>query len=147
METDTYFANEALPADRPLPDSDLVKAIHAYSSDFYAHATPERGLGSWHSMDETALLAMGILLEEAAKESLGETGDMVFVEGEETSPVTERAGSRRSSVARSVGRRASTAVSGAFGLDEELVRYRSSSKRKRRRRIKESTGASDMDTG
>lgn len=33
-------------------------------------------------MDETALLAMAILLEEVAKESLGETGDLVFVEGE-----------------------------------------------------------------
>jgi hypothetical protein len=139
METDTYFANEALPADRPLPDSDLVKAIHAYSSDFYAHATAERGQGSWHTMDETALLAMGILLEEAAKESLGETGDMVFVEGEEETPVAETAGSR--------GRRASEAVPGVFGLDEELVGYRRNSKRKRRRRIKESTAATDMDTG
>ena len=34
-------------------------------------------------MDETALLAMGILLEEAAKEILGESGDLVFVEGDE----------------------------------------------------------------
>ena len=33
-------------------------------------------------MDETALLAMGILLEETVKRSLGDTGDMVFVEGE-----------------------------------------------------------------
>lgn len=31
-------------------------------------------------MDETALLACGILLEEAAKELLGENGDMVFTE-------------------------------------------------------------------
>ena len=34
-------------------------------------------------MDETALLAMGILIEEAAKESLGETGDLTFTEGED----------------------------------------------------------------
>lgn len=34
-------------------------------------------------MDETALLAMGILLEEAAAEALGETGDLVFVEGDD----------------------------------------------------------------
>lgn len=33
-------------------------------------------------MDETALLAMAVLLEESAKESLGDTGDLVFVEGE-----------------------------------------------------------------
>lgn len=37
----------------------------------------------WKSMDETALLAMGILLEEATREVLGETGDLVFTEGEE----------------------------------------------------------------
>lgn len=35
----------------------------------------------FRSMDDTALLAVGILLEEAADEVLGETGDMVFVEG------------------------------------------------------------------
>ena len=34
-------------------------------------------------MDETALLAMGILIEEAAKESLGGTGDLTFTEGED----------------------------------------------------------------
>lgn len=34
-------------------------------------------------MDETALLAAGVLLEESAKASLGNTGDMVFVEAEE----------------------------------------------------------------
>lgn len=33
-------------------------------------------------MDETALLAFGILLEETAAEVLGETGGMAFVEGE-----------------------------------------------------------------
>jgi hypothetical protein len=33
-------------------------------------------------MDETALLALGILMEEVCRETLGETGDMVFTEGE-----------------------------------------------------------------
>lgn len=33
-------------------------------------------------MDETALLAMGILVEELANEALGDTGDLVLVEGE-----------------------------------------------------------------
>lgn len=33
------------------------------------------------SMDETALLSLGILLEEAARESLGRKGDLVFTEG------------------------------------------------------------------
>lgn len=34
-------------------------------------------------MDETALLAVGILLEETAKASLGRDGDLVFVEADE----------------------------------------------------------------
>lgn len=34
-------------------------------------------------MDETALIAMGILVEEMAKEALGETGDLILVEGVE----------------------------------------------------------------
>ena len=35
------------------------------------------------SMDETALLAFGVLLEEAGRKTLGKRGDLVFVEGEE----------------------------------------------------------------
>lgn len=31
-------------------------------------------------MDETALIAMGILMEETAREVLGETGDLAFTE-------------------------------------------------------------------
>lgn len=61
-----------------LPDSDLLKAIHAYASDFYG-ALPD-GQDSFGSMDETALIAMGILLEEATVEGLGGTGDLAFVE-------------------------------------------------------------------
>lgn len=34
-----------------------------------------------YSMDETALLAFGIILEEAAQEVVGRTGDLVFTEG------------------------------------------------------------------
>jgi hypothetical protein len=33
-------------------------------------------------MDETALLAMGVLLEDAGAVALAETGDLVFVEKE-----------------------------------------------------------------
>lgn len=61
-----------------LPDSDLLKAIHMHASDFYgAHPDAE---DSFKSMDETALIAMGILLEEATAEKLGETGDLAFTE-------------------------------------------------------------------
>jgi hypothetical protein len=34
-------------------------------------------------MDETALLAFGILLEEASRDALGKKGDLVFTEGME----------------------------------------------------------------
>jgi hypothetical protein len=38
-------------------------------------------------MDETALLAFGILLEEAGNEVLGRRGDLVFTEGADDGPV------------------------------------------------------------
>jgi hypothetical protein len=35
---------------------------------------------AWKCMDETALIAFGILLEETVREVLGETGDLAFTE-------------------------------------------------------------------
>ncbi|KAI9733122.1 MAG: hypothetical protein M1834_003669 [Cirrosporium novae-zelandiae] len=81
-EDDFYFANEKLKPGQRLPDSDLLKAIHMHASDFYACISPDRGRNDWHSLDETALLAFGILVEEAAKEVLGENGHRLFVEEE-----------------------------------------------------------------
>lgn len=43
-------------------------------------------------MDETALLAFGILLEEASREALGRRGDLVFTEGVEVGEGGERSG-------------------------------------------------------
>jgi hypothetical protein len=80
-ESDFYFANDSLPPEA-LPDSDLLKALHCYSSDFYSRATTDGGSGDWRSLDETALLALGILMEELCRETLGNTGDMVFTEAE-----------------------------------------------------------------
>lgn len=96
-EKDIYFAHEDLPhAGRDvLPDSDLLKAVHGYASHFYealgrrrdGGEAPSRRAGGRRvderSLDETALLAFGILLEEAARESLGRNGDLVFTEGVE----------------------------------------------------------------
>ncbi|KAF5025229.1 hypothetical protein F66182_2695 [Fusarium sp. NRRL 66182] len=89
LEHDIYYAHERdLPygGQGVLPDSDLLKAIHAYTSAFYSARHRERQIpGSTNvnerSMDETALLAFGILLEEAGKEVLGRRGDLVFTEG------------------------------------------------------------------
>jgi len=93
-ERDVYFANEALP-NGVLPESDLLQAVHGYASRFYEALGQRHGgsggrgddcfVGMRHvderSMDETALLAFGILIEEAGREVLGERGDLVFTEG------------------------------------------------------------------
>lgn len=81
-EDDFYWADRHLTEEQKLPDSDLLKAIHMYASDFYSRATVNRGQVDFSSMDGSALLALGILLEEAAEDVLGATGDMVFIEGE-----------------------------------------------------------------
>lgn len=77
---DFYFAHENLPPNSPLPSSELLKAIHQYASDFYSRATEDHGQCDFRSLDETALIAVGVLLEEAMKEALGEDGDLVFTE-------------------------------------------------------------------
>ena len=79
-EDDIYCADRHLEPHQRLPDSDLLKTIHAYASDFYANATADGGKSDFKSLDETALLAVGILLEEAAAEALGKTGDLALVE-------------------------------------------------------------------
>lgn len=82
-ENDPYFAHRHLPSEQRLPDSDMLKAVHAYASDFYGSGALKDSRGDFRSLDETALIATGILLEEAAAASLGETGDLAFVEGAE----------------------------------------------------------------
>ncbi|KAI9671530.1 MAG: hypothetical protein M1817_003582 [Caeruleum heppii] len=75
---------------RGLPASEMLKALHTYVADFYGSGVLDRGkLGGdkgrdmYGSMDETALIAMGVLVEEMAREGLGETGDQVLVEEED----------------------------------------------------------------
>ncbi|EKG14792.1 hypothetical protein MPH_08067 [Macrophomina phaseolina MS6] len=85
-EDDIYFAHRYLASHQILPDSDLLKALHAYTSDFYSASFGDQARRDWRSMDETALLALGILIEEAAVDILGETGDLAFVEGEDDGP-------------------------------------------------------------
>lgn len=84
-----------------LPSSDLLKALHSYASRFYdalgdggrrkAHFVGKRNINE-RSMDETALLALGILLEEAGREALGARGDMVFTEEDVTPTEAEGSG-------------------------------------------------------
>ncbi|KAI9705752.1 MAG: hypothetical protein M1820_005000 [Bogoriella megaspora] len=82
-EDDVYFQNEKLPENRKLPDPDLLKALHAYASDYYFCTSPNNGATDFRSMDETALLALGILIEEAAVQALGPSGDMLFTEADD----------------------------------------------------------------
>ncbi len=75
-----YTAAEKFEPGEQLPESDLLKAVHAYASDFYSLATHDRGKYDFKSLDETAMIAMGLLLEEAAREMLEENGDMALVQ-------------------------------------------------------------------
>ncbi|KAI0156950.1 hypothetical protein GGR57DRAFT_75213 [Xylariaceae sp. FL1272] len=83
-EKDIYNAHEDLPngGRGVLPDSDMLKAVHSYAAHFYGAVNGSPSVDE-RSMDETALMAFGILLEEASREALGKKGDLVFTEGEE----------------------------------------------------------------
>ncbi|MCJ1292009.1 hypothetical protein MMC34_003559 [Xylographa carneopallida] len=82
-ESDFYWANQTLVPIYSLPDSGLVETLHVYSSNFYDQATINGDQTDFRSMDETALLALSILIEESSKHILGENGHLVFVESEE----------------------------------------------------------------
>ncbi|KAF2015684.1 hypothetical protein BU24DRAFT_183355 [Aaosphaeria arxii CBS 175.79] len=79
-ETDHYFAHTKLRPDQKLPSSELLTALHAYFSEYYERSEEQFNQKIWNSMDETALIALGILMEETAREVLGETGDLAFLE-------------------------------------------------------------------
>lgn len=53
--------------------------MHAYAAGFYGRTG---GTADFGSLDETALVAVGVLLEEWAEVVLGKKGHEVFVEGE-----------------------------------------------------------------
>lgn len=141
-ETDYYFAHENLPPSCPLPGSELLESIHAYSADFYDHATMNKGQEDYQTLDETALIAMGVLMEEIAKESLGETGDLVLVEGEE---VSEREGQPSMGFQRRLSRKreSSTMASSGDNLEDVVKRKRRS---KKPRITPRASSAGDMDT-
>ncbi|KAF2749261.1 hypothetical protein M011DRAFT_302614 [Sporormia fimetaria CBS 119925] len=79
-ESDHYFAHTRIPSSQRLPEGDLLDAIHGYISHYYQRSVRNVNQKVWKCMDETALIALGILLEESAREVLGDTGDLVFTE-------------------------------------------------------------------
>ncbi|KAL1643482.1 hypothetical protein SLS58_004841 [Diplodia intermedia] len=82
-EDDVYFADRYLAPHQRLPDSDLLKALHAHSSEAYAQAYGRHARRLYRSLDETALLALGILVEEAAAGVFDETGALKLEKTEE----------------------------------------------------------------
>ncbi|KAK6334630.1 hypothetical protein TWF718_010086 [Orbilia javanica] len=63
---------------RDLPDSDLLKSVHRYAAEYFEAKGWDKVMG--RSMDESALLAIGLILEEYCREMVGENGGMVFAE-------------------------------------------------------------------
>ena len=82
-ENDIYWQDRFLRPDQKLPESDLLKALHTYAADLYGRSLGPEADVSYESLDGSALIALGVLMEEACKEALGETGDLALVEGEE----------------------------------------------------------------
>lgn len=71
----------------PLPLLELLKVLHYYAShrvEAEASAAQSPQLGAWlaRSMDETALLALGVLVEEMAERLVEERGVNIFLESE-----------------------------------------------------------------
>jgi hypothetical protein len=149
-EEENYFAHENIRSDIALPNSEILEAIHAYAADFYEFATEDHGLHDHHSMDETALIAMGILVEEMAKEALGETGDLVLVEGEELPNDADETGAETDTTNRSQSRervrrrkRANTGANSMVSSQDNLKGVRQKFKR---RKLKRGASTTDADT-
>lgn len=90
-EDDFYWADRDIAPGIELPDSDLLKAVHAYAAGFYGRTG---GVAAFGSLDGTALIAVGVLLEEWGEAVLSKTGHEVFLEGERRKADTSTADSK-----------------------------------------------------
>lgn len=86
------------PCDLELPRSDLLNAIHGYASSILTQSTEEdtleksiyaTDLDMAPFMDETALLAFGVIVEEITRDLIGERGHLVLAEESGLSAMTE----------------------------------------------------------
>ena len=130
-----------------LPESDLLKAIHAYASEFYGRAVKGRGKIDFESLDETALLAMGILMEETAGEVLGETGYKAFVEGEDDRAEGAEEGTSVQEGTSSGEEHLETATVASEIVSEEGTSEKDISKTDKRRRKRRKTRHNDDGRG
>lgn len=60
---------------------DLLKALHYYVGEYFRHHDNFEG---YRTMDETALLALGVVAEETIKDFLGPRGAMLYAERDES---------------------------------------------------------------
>lgn len=141
-EDDIYWADRHLTEDQRLPESDLLKAIHSYASDFYGRAVKGKGMVDFESLDETALLAVGVLMEEMAGDVLGETGDLAFVEGEDDG--VEKA-EEEATAGGEEEEPESTAAASAVASERAESGKRSSKKDKRKRKRRKTRHTDDSD--
>lgn len=148
IDDETYFAHEKLPANRPLPRADLLECIHAYAADFYQHQSKKRGKLDQHSMDESALLAIGILVEELSREQVGATGDMALVEGESSSADEgETSDNTFPAVARRKKRARAMTVDGPISQHHQYLQgVRQKQKRRRTKRSEAEASGHDTNT-
>ncbi|KAF1815929.1 hypothetical protein P152DRAFT_471302 [Eremomyces bilateralis CBS 781.70] len=78
-----YFSGTSDLRPDLIPDSELLRAIHHYTTHLF------KGLGAgesdpcWGAFDGTAMLALGVLVEETVRELVGDSGDLAFVGGVE----------------------------------------------------------------
>ncbi|KAL5001788.1 hypothetical protein BDV10DRAFT_181953 [Aspergillus recurvatus] len=142
-ETDRYFAHETLPPDCPLPSSELLESIHSYTADFYDQAVSANGRANYYSMNGESLLFMGVLLEELAKESLGDTGDLALVEGDNMP--TDDESTRR--FRKRKGRKRANSLSSMYASSgEDLDSVVKRKKRHKKRRLTRRASTTDIDT-
>jgi hypothetical protein len=90
-EDDYYPAHRKLPPGQTLPSGDLATAMKAYIEKLWAITGRRSRFSrklmrrSWRGLDETALIALCILMEETARGAMGDTGDLAFTEAAEES--------------------------------------------------------------
>lgn len=69
---------DEFPAGQGLPSSEFLKAFHYYASDKFASRK-----GTTRTMDETALIAFGLLAEHWIDKAIDESSARLFVERNE----------------------------------------------------------------